>query len=142
MNNDVTTAAIAVGEDHLMFDPWIEGWMLRELILNNEVRPREAAEFSLDRIERLNSKIGAFMTLTAERALEDAARLERLPAPARASLPLYGIPFSLKDLTWTKGIRTTLGSKNFENFVPRADQEYAARIMAAGGILLGKTTTP
>jgi amidase len=125
-----------------MFDPWIEGWKLRELILKNEVRPREAAEFFLERIECLNSRIGAFMTLTAERALEDAARLERLPAPTRASLPLYGIPFSLKDLTWTKGIRTTLGSKNFENFVPRADQEYAARIMAAGGILLGKTTTP
>jgi Asp-tRNA(Asn)/Glu-tRNA(Gln) amidotransferase A subunit family amidase len=74
---------------------------------------REAAEFFLDRIERLNSKIGAFMTLSAERALEDAGRLERLPAPTCASLPLYGIPFSLKDLTWTKGIRTTLGSKNF-----------------------------
>ncbi len=125
-----------------MFDAWIEGWELRELLVKNAIRPREVAEFFLDRIERLNPKVGAFMTVTTERALEDAARLERIPAPDRASMPLYGVPFSLKDLTWTKGIRTTLGSKNFENFIPRADQDYAARIMAAGGILLGKTTTP
>lgn len=125
-----------------MLNPWIEGWQLRELVVAGEVRPREVAEFFLDRIERLNPKIGAFMTVTADRALEDAARLERLSDADRAAMPLYGVAFSLKDLTWTKGIRTTLGSKNFENLIPRADNEYAARIMAAGGILLGKTTTP
>jgi amidase len=125
-----------------MFNEWTEAWQLRELLLQKEIRPREAAEFFLRRIERLNGKIGAFMTITGERALEDAARLERIPVSERAARALYGVPFSLKDLTWTKGIRTTLGSKNFENFIPRADQEYAARIMAAGGILLGKTSTP
>jgi amidase len=125
-----------------MLNPWIEAHELRELVLMREIRPREVAEFFLNRIERLNSKFGAFMTITADRALDDAARLERMSDSDRAALPLYGVAFSLKDLTWTKGIRTTLGSKNFENFVPRADQEYASRIMAAGGILLGKTTTP
>src|SRR6266478_4265480 len=125
-----------------MLDPWIEAWELRELIVDRKVRPREAAEFFLARIERLNPGLGAFMTITAERAMEDAARLERTTANERASLPLFGVPYSLKDLTWTKGIRTTLGSRNFANFVPRADNEYAVRIAAAGGILLGKTTTP
>ena len=110
-----------------MLQPWIEGWELRELIVARKVRPREAAEFFLARIERLNPGLGAFMTITAERAMDDAARLERMTAEERESLPLFGVPYSLKDLTWTKGIRTTLGSRNFANFVPRADNEYAAR---------------
>lgn len=125
-----------------MLNPWIEAWELRDLVRKGEVRPREVAEFFLARIERLNPAYGAFMTVTAERALEDAARLERLSASDRAALPLLGVAYSLKDLSWTKGIRTTLGSRNYADFVPDADQEYAAKIMAAGGILLGKTTTP
>ena len=125
-----------------MLNPYIGAYELRELVLRKEVRPREVAEFFLARIERLNPRLGAFMTVTGERALEDAARLERTAESDRAALPLCGVAYSLKDLTWTKGIRTTLGSKNFEHYVPRADQEYAARLAAAGGILLGKTTTP
>jgi amidase len=125
-----------------MLDPYIGAYELRELVLRKEVSLREVAEFYLARVEHLNPRLGAFMTITRERALEDAARLEGIAEADRAALPLFGVAYSLKDLTWTKGIRTTLGSKNFENYVPRADQEYAARIAAAGGILLGKTTTP
>jgi amidase len=125
-----------------MLDPYIGAYALRELVRRKEVRPREVAEFFLARIERLNPRLGAFMTITGERALADAARLERMGDAERAALPLFGVAYSLKDLTWTKGIRTTMGSKNFEHHVPEVDQEYAARIAAAGGILLGKTTTP
>jgi len=125
-----------------MLNPYIEAWELRELVLAKEVRPREVAEFFLERIERLNPKLGAFMTVTAERAFEDAARLEKASASEIAKMPLYGIPYSLKDLTWTKGIKTTLGSKNYENFTPAVDAETALRMRNAGGILLGKTTTP
>lgn len=125
-----------------MLDPYIGANDLREMVLRKEVRSREVAEFFLARVERLNPRLGAFMTVTADRALEDAARLERIADHDRAAMPLFGVAYSLKDLTWTKGIRTTLGSKNYENYVPRADQEYAARLAAAGGILLGKTTTP
>ena len=57
-------------------------------------------------------------------------------------MPLYGIPYSLKDLTWTKDIRTTMGSKNYEKFVAPADGEMTIRLRNAGGLLLGKTTTP
>ncbi|MGH8012562.1 MAG: amidase [Candidatus Binataceae bacterium] len=125
-----------------MLNPYIEACELRQLAITGEVRPREIAEFFLARIVRLNPALGAFMTVTGERAFDDAARLERLGHSDRAAMPLYGVAYSLKDLTWTKGIRTTLGSKNFENFIPRADQYYAELIRDAGGILLGKTTTP
>jgi amidase len=125
-----------------MFDVYIEACELRELVLKKEVRPREVAEFFLTRIERLNPRLGAFMTVAADRALADAARLEQASTAEAAAMPLYGVPYSLKDLTWTSDIRTTLGSKNFENFRPRADAELAVRLRNAGGILLGKTTTP
>ncbi len=63
-----------------MLNPFIEAWDLRELVRKKEVRPREVAEFFLARIEKLNPKLGAFMTVTAERALADAARLEKMNA--------------------------------------------------------------
>jgi Asp-tRNA(Asn)/Glu-tRNA(Gln) amidotransferase A subunit family amidase len=56
--------------------------------------------------------------------------------------PLHGVPFSLKDLTPTKGIRTTFGSKIFEHHIPAEDAILVGRLRAAGGILLGKTNTP
>ncbi|HYB89798.1 MAG TPA: amidase [Candidatus Binataceae bacterium] len=125
-----------------MLNPYIEGWELRGLVLKKEIRPREVAEFFLARVERLNPSLGAFMTITAERAMDDAARLEKMrPAEARKH-PLFGIPYSIKDLVWTKDIRTTYGSKNFENYFPPADAELTVRLRNSGGILLGKTTTP
>jgi amidase len=122
-----------------MFDPFVEACELRELVARGEVRPREVAELYLRRIEELNPKLDAFVTVTGERALADAARLESLDPQA---LPLFGVPYSIKDLTWTKGIRTTFGSRNYSNYVPTADAELVKRLHAAGGILLGKTATP
>jgi Asp-tRNA(Asn)/Glu-tRNA(Gln) amidotransferase A subunit family amidase len=125
-----------------MFSPYVEAWQLRQMLLRRELEPTEAAQFFLDRIERLNPALGAYMTVTADRALSDARRLAKLGPQEAAELKLFGIPYSVKDLTWTKGIRTTFGSKNFEDFVPEEDAEVAARLARAGGILLGKTTTP
>jgi amidase len=122
-----------------MLNPYIEAWQLRELIASKRVRPQEVAEFFLERISRLNPKLNAFMTVTAERALADAARLEKADL---GSMALCGVPYSLKDLTPTKGIRTTFGSRNFADNVPDTDTEFAGRLHKAGGILLGKTTTP
>jgi Asp-tRNA(Asn)/Glu-tRNA(Gln) amidotransferase A subunit family amidase len=95
-----------------MLDPFIEAWDLRELVLKKEVKPREVAEFFNARVEKLNPKLGAFITVTAERALADAARLEKMSTPDAVKLPLFGVAYSLKDLLWTKDIRTTFGSKN------------------------------
>ena len=125
-----------------MLNPYIEAWDLRELVLKKEVRPREVAEFFLARIEKLNPNLGAFMTVTAERALADAARLEKMNVAEGVQLPLFGVAYSLKDLLWTKDIRTTFGSKNYENWHAPADAELAVRLANSGGILLGKTTTP
>jgi amidase/aspartyl-tRNA(Asn)/glutamyl-tRNA(Gln) amidotransferase subunit A len=124
-----------------MLDPYIEAWRLRDLVVRGEVRPREVAEFFLARIERTNQKLGAYMTVTAERALDDAARLEASRSDA-ATLPLYGVAYSLKDLTPTVGIRTTIGSRNYADSFPPHEAVIAQRIKRAGGILLGKTTTP
>jgi len=125
-----------------MLDPFIEAWDLRELVRKKEVRPREVAEFFLARVEKLNPRLGAFMTVTADRALADASRLERMNDSDLARLPLFGVAYSLKDLVWTKDIRTTFGSRNYENWHAPADAELAVRLANSGGILLGKTTTP
>jgi amidase len=122
-----------------MFDPFIEACTLRDLVARREIRPREVAEIYLRRIEELNPKLDAFVTVTAEHALADAERLESIDPDSR---PLFGVPFSIKDLTWTKGIRTTFGSRNYAEFVPPADAEIVTRLHRAGGILLGKTATP
>ncbi len=124
-----------------MFDPFIEAWQLRELVVKGELRPREVAESYLARIERLNPELGAYMTVTADRALADAERLEASRANA-ASMRLYGVAYSLKDLTPTAGIRTTLGSKNYADSIPPQDAVIVQRLQRAGGILLGKTSTP
>ena len=124
-----------------MFDPFIDAWELRDLLMKGEVRPREVADFYLARIERLNPELGAYMTVTADRALADAAQLEASPADT-ASMKLYGVPYSLKDLTPTAGIRTTIGSRNYADSFPPEDAAIARRLQRAGGILLGKTTTP
>ena len=125
-----------------MLNPYIEAWDLRELVRKREIRPREVAEFFLARVEKLNPRLGAFMTITAARALDDAARLEKISAADAAALRLFGVTYSLKDLVWTKDIRTTFGSKNYEHWHAPADAELAIRLANSGGILLGKTTTP
>jgi amidase len=124
-----------------VFDPFIEAWQLRELVMKGELRPREVAEFYLARIDRLNPELGAYMTVTADRAFADAARLEASRTHAE-SMRLYGVAYSLKDLTPTAGIRTTLGSRNYSDSIPPQDAVIAQRLQKAGGILLGKTTTP
>ncbi len=125
-----------------MIDPYIEASRLRQLVLKKEIRPREVAEFFLARIEQLNPKLGAYMTVAADRAMADAARLEKLSAADAGRMPLFGVAYSLKDLTWTADIRTTMGSRNYADFRPPADAAIAVKIREAGGILLGKTATP
>src|SRR5258708_7879938 len=124
-----------------MLDPFVEAWTLRDLIRKGEITPREVAEFFLARIDRLNPSLGAYMTVTADRALSDAARLEASRNDA-AARPLYGVAYSLKDLTPTLGIPTTLGSRNYANNLAPMEAVIAQRLARAGGILLGKTTTP
>src|SRR5882757_206571 len=104
-----------------MLDRYIEAHELREMVLKGDVRPREVAEFFIERTQKLNPRLGAFMTITPERAIADADRIEKLTDAERRRALMFGVPYSIKDLSWTKDIRTTMGSKNFENFMPPFD---------------------
>jgi len=104
-----------------------------------EVSPVEVAEASLGRIE--GDETNAFITVTAERAMEDARRAEREISAGRHRGPLHGVPIAIKDLVHTEGVRTTMASAFFAEHVPDHDATVASRLREAGSVLLGKTNT-
>jgi aspartyl-tRNA(Asn)/glutamyl-tRNA(Gln) amidotransferase subunit A len=99
----------------------------------------ELVEESLTTIERLNPKLNAFITVTGDAARERARGLDRELAGGHDRGPLHGIPIAHKDLIYTKGVRTTSGSKLFENEVPDHDAAVVRKLEAAGAITVGKT---
>jgi len=104
-----------------------------------EISPVELTRLYLERAKRLNPLLNAYITLTEEQALADAARAEREIQQAQYRGPLHGIPFSIKDNLATRGIRTTAGSKILADWVPDFDATTVQRLKDAGAILLGKT---
>ncbi|MCK9519687.1 MAG: amidase [Dehalococcoidia bacterium] len=106
-----------------------------------EVSPVEVTDAYLDRIERLDDRVNAYITVTAGRAREDARRAADEIARGEYRGPLHGIPVALKDLFATAGIRTTAGSKILEDWVPTEDSAPARRLREAGSVLLGKLNT-
>src|SRR5712692_9821290 len=82
----------------------------------------------LDRIEAVNPKVNAFITVTGEQALEQARKAERDIAAGRYRGPLHGVPYAPKDLLATKGIRTTNGSKLTSNWIPDHESTVTARL--------------
>src|SRR5437868_11109172 len=90
------------------------------------------------KIESDDPKIGAFLTLSKERALAKAAEMDALAEKGESLPPLAGVPIGIKDVMVTKGIRTTAGSKILGNFIPPYDCTAVARLEAAGAIILGK----
>ncbi len=112
--------------------------LAREL-KRKRVSPVELTRTFLDRIERHNGRLNAYLTVTAEAALRDAAVAEREIAAGRHRGPLHGIPFALKDLFATRGVRTTAASKILADWVPAADATVVARLRDAGAVILGKT---
>jgi Asp-tRNA(Asn)/Glu-tRNA(Gln) amidotransferase A subunit family amidase len=114
---------------------------LARLIRTRQVSPVEITAAVLARIERLNPTLNAFLTVTADHARKLARGAEGRALRGDLTGPLDGIPYSIKDLEPTAGIRTTMGSKFFEDNVPAQDGVVASRLRASGGILLGKTNT-
>ena len=107
-----------------------------------KVSPLEVMEAVLARLDAVNPRLNAYVTVTRDAALQ-AARAATAACRKRAALPpLHGVPVSIKDLTPTKGIRTTWGSKIYEHHVPDKDALVVERLKAAGAIVLGKTNTP
>ncbi len=123
----------------LAFTPAAE---LAALIAARAVSPVEAVEAALARIERAQPVLNAFITVCAEPARAAARAAEAALMRGEATGPLFGVPFAVKDLVNTAGVRTTFGSVAFADNVPAADSVAVARLKAAGAILVGKTTTP
>ena len=104
--------------------------------------PVELARAVIARIEALNPSLNCFCTPTPEIALEQAKAAEEAVMRGRPLGLLHGIPYSIKDLQPTKGVRTMRGSKIFENNIPEDDTPLERRLRDAGGVFLGKTTSP
>ncbi len=109
-----------------------------ELLRNASVSPVELTTECLARIEKLNPKLNAFITVTAESALAQARQAEAEIRRGAWRGPLHGIPLGLKDLIDTAGVRTTAASRLFKDRVPAKDAEIVRRLKAAGAVLLGK----
>ncbi|WP_433473582.1 amidase [Spirillospora sp. CA-142024] len=114
-------------------------------VRTREVSPVELADHYLARIERLNEQVGAYVTVTSERAREEARRAEKAVTDAAdpAELPpLHGVPVPIKDLNMVNGVRMTFGSAVFSELTGFADDHVVSKLARAGSVLLGKTTTP
>ncbi|HEY4273551.1 MAG TPA: amidase [Candidatus Udaeobacter sp.] len=108
------------------------------LIRRKKVSPVELTHECLSQIERLNPKLNAFITVTADSALAEARQAESEIQHDRWKGPLHGIPIALKDLIDTAGVRTTAASALFKDRIPAQDAEVVRRLKAAGAVLLGK----
>jgi aspartyl-tRNA(Asn)/glutamyl-tRNA(Gln) amidotransferase subunit A len=103
--------------------------------------PVEVAETLLGRIEAEDGVLNAFITVAGEQALREARRAEEEILAGRDRGPLQGVPVGLKDLIYTAGVRTTMGSAFFEDFVPDQDATVVTKLQGAGAVMLGKTNT-
>jgi aspartyl-tRNA(Asn)/glutamyl-tRNA(Gln) amidotransferase subunit A len=112
-----------------------------KLLENGSISALDLAERCLARIAAIDDRVGAFVTVTGERALADARAADARRAGSEAPSPLLGIPIALKDLIMTRGIRTTAGSRVLEDWVPDEDAPVATYLARAGTVLLGKTNT-
>jgi amidase len=111
-------------------------------IRRGDISARDVMRAHLARIERVNPKVNAVVTLVADRAMADAARADDLAAKGGTPGPLHGLPVAHKDLVETAGIRTTKGSRFYRDTVPVRDALIVTRMREAGAITVGKTNTP
>lgn len=108
------------------------------LLRDRKISPVELTQICLERIERLNPKLNAFITVTSDSALDEARKAETEIQKGRWRGPLHGVPVALKDLFDTQGIRTTAGSGLFKDRIPDEDSEVVRRLKTTGAVLLGK----
>ncbi|MSO92503.1 MAG: amidase [Rhodospirillales bacterium] len=115
---------------------------LAKLIRERKVSPVQVVENSLARIAEVNPKLNCFCFVYGEEALAKAREAETAVTNGGKLGPLHGVPIAIKDVTPTKGKRTTMGSYVRENWVPNFDAIVVERLLGAGAIMVGKTTTP
>ncbi len=112
---------------------------ISSLFARREISPVELAKAYLERIERHNASLNAFLTVMREQALADARAAEKRYLARRPQGPLDGIPICVKDNIWTRGVRTTAGSKVLGKFAPEYDATVVTQLRKAGAVMLGKT---
>jgi aspartyl-tRNA(Asn)/glutamyl-tRNA(Gln) amidotransferase subunit A len=114
---------------------------MRARFQRRELSPVEVTAATLRRLEAWEPSINAFVTVTADLAMARARQAEAdyRSGTARA---LSGIPITIKDLVWTKGIPTQMGSRLWEGFVPEENAPFVERVLDAGAVVIGKTTSP
>jgi len=112
------------------------------LIHEGAISPVDTVDAALSRIEELNPELNAFCVVAEEQAKDAASDAKRAVENDETLGPLHGVPVGIKDLITTEGIRTTFGSRMYEEFVPDRDSVVVERIKEAGGIVLGKTNVP
>ena len=115
---------------------------LTALVAKRAIGVEEVMAQHLGQIERLNLKVNAICTLVADRAMEQAKKMDEELALGKEPGLLQGMPVAIKDLNETKGIRTTYGSPIYADYVPDYDILFVERLKAAGAIVIGKTNTP
>ena len=128
-----------MGDESLCFLDAVE---LARLIRTGEVSAWEVMHAHLAQIERVNPAVNAVVTLVADRALAWAREADDQRVHGAVLGPLHGLPVGHKDLVHTKGIRTTLGSLVFKDFIPERDDLIVTRLRNAGAITVGKTNSP
>ena len=110
-----------------------------KLIASKQIKVKELVNLHLGRVKKLNGKLNAFITICEDQARHQAEKVDILIAQGQKLGPLAGIPFAVKDLFSTKGIKTTAGSKVLENYVPVYDATVISRLKNANAIIVGKT---
>ena len=115
---------------------------LARRIRSGALSPVAVVENSLARIGEVNPTLNCFCFTYPEEARAKALAAERAVAAGEPLGPLHGVPIAIKDLTPTKGKRTTMGSRIYEHNVPDHDAAIVEKLLAAGAIMVGKTTTP
>jgi amidase len=115
---------------------------LASRLRKGEISAREVTAAHLERIEAVNSRVNAVVTVTADQALDRAAELDRRFAAGEEPGPLHGVPVAHKDSRLTAGVRTTFGSPIYQDFVPTMDDLLVTRMRDAGAVMLGKTNMP
>jgi aspartyl-tRNA(Asn)/glutamyl-tRNA(Gln) amidotransferase subunit A len=118
--------------------PWLSAAATAMLIKTKQVSPVEVVQAYLERIERLDRTLHAYITVLSEAALAAAHQAEQALLRGGELGPLFGVPIAVKDQFWTQGVLTTNGSRVYRDFVPDADATVVTRLKQAGTILLGK----
>ena len=111
---------------------------VRSAIQERKTTARAVAEAHYDRIQKEDGQIGAYLTLSKERAFEQADRIDRMAVEGKTLPALGGVPVGVKDVLSTRGVRTTAGSKILEKYIPPYDCTAVARMESAGAVVLGK----